>query len=74
VYVNWTRKRACWHREDCRAVEMHGGCANRAKQEWIMCESIEEVHHVLREKAMDFPTGEVRPCARCRPDEGWNSQ
>lgn len=70
VYVNWTRRRACWHREGCGYIKMHGGTADGANQEWIWCDSVPEVHRILRSKAHGFPPSEVAPCGSCRPDTG----
>lgn len=68
VYVNWTRKRACWHRDGCGYIQMKGGTAERANQAWVWCESVAEVRSVLADRARGFKASEVRACAHCRPD------
>lgn len=68
VYINRTRKRACWHREGCGYIEKNGGTAERADQEWIWCDSVAAALSVLADKAQGFKPSDVGPCGRCRPD------
>lgn len=68
VYINWTRRRACWHRDGCGYIKMRGGDAEKARQEWMACATLDEVHRVLADKAAGFHSRDVAPCGRCRPD------
>jgi hypothetical protein len=69
VYINWTRKRACWHREGCGFIKMNGGTAERASQEWVECDTIAQVHQTLRAKTQGFDPSEIRACSACKPDK-----
>jgi hypothetical protein len=69
VYINWTLKRARWHREDCGYFKMNGGTAERASQAWVECDTIAQVHQTLRAKTQGFKAAEIRPCPVCRPDK-----
>ncbi|MCB9845305.1 MAG: hypothetical protein H6811_04890 [Phycisphaeraceae bacterium] len=70
VYINRTRKRACWHREGCGYIKMHGGEPAVADQDWFWCDTPAHVHEVLEKEARGFKASEVAPCQRCRPDTG----
>lgn len=69
VYVNWTRKRASWHIDGCSAVEMHGGTAERANQQWFQCATLSDVQAILARHTAAFDRDQVRPCAKCNPDQ-----
>lgn len=68
VYINRTRNRACWHRDGCGYIRMHGGDATRANQDWVTCQTLDEVRQVIRKQAAGFKPGDVAPCRQCQPD------
>lgn len=64
VYVNRGRKRACWHKEGCGYIKMHGG-EGAADQDWFRCESLDEVQSILNRETRAFDSDQVKPCASC---------
>jgi hypothetical protein len=66
IYINWTRKRARYHKASCWCVEMHNGVAESARQKWYWRDTLNEVHILLEEKAAKIT--DQSPCRHCNPE------